>query len=132
MLRAVAHRHGEILPARLLDLLDDLTRETQAILKASAVLVGTLVEILRGELIEQVALMNRMHLDAVETRLLGDLRSLAHLADDVVDLVNRQRTAHHVEPAIHLGRRRDGSIVPELGEHAAETRGQLQEDVGTI
>src|SRR5262249_28608396 len=72
---------------------DDLDWEPRAVLDRPAVPVGTLVGAVPDELFEQVA-VGRMHLDAVEARLLGLARGVRVVADQASNLIGLQSTRH--------------------------------------
>ena len=107
-LEAEAHGHGIVLAAGTSNLLADLAGKAQAVLEAAAVLVGTVVEERDRELINEVALVDGVDLDAVEAGALRVEGTLAEAGYDSVDLVHRERSAHLVDPAVRDGRCRDG------------------------
>ena len=147
----VAQRDGEVVAAVALDGLDDLGRDAVAVLKTAAVLVRALVRVLRGELVERVALVHGVHLDAVHARVLAHLCGLGERLHQLVDLLHGERAAHHaVRPAVRRGGRarkdvvhvEDGlaqraeHLVLRHGHHqvvhghrAAEARGDLDEQL---
>ena len=71
----IAERYGIILTARLLYSLNDLCCKAVAILKASAVLVGTLIKEFYCKLVEQISLVNSVYLYSVNARFLTKLCS---------------------------------------------------------
>ena len=79
--------YWEVVPDCLVDGFDDLARESQPVFEGTAVLVGAMVELLGGELVQKVALVACMHLDPVKPGLIGHFCSDAELGDDLVDLV---------------------------------------------
>ena len=87
-LHAVTQGHGEVLTAGGLDRLDHLHREAVAVLEGAAVLIGTLVGPLHGELIQQVTLVDRMDLHAVYAGILTELGGLGEGLDDLMDLLD--------------------------------------------
>jgi len=148
----VAQRNGEVLAAGFLDGLDHLHRKTVAVLKASAVLVGALVEEFDGELVQQVALVHRVYLHAVHPCVAAELSGLGEGLDDLVDLLHRHLGAFNIgSPAGGLGAgtgqfvagvndgldQGAGELVLVQGAHqlgdgpgAAHTCGQLDEELG--
>ena len=66
----VPQRNREILAARLFYRADYLHREAVAVFERAAVFVRALVDIFKRELIEQIALVHGMNLNAVHARLL--------------------------------------------------------------
>ena len=81
----VAQGDGEVLACLALDLLDDLHGEAEAVFKGAAVHVGAVVPVFHGELVQQIALVHGVDLNAVHaglTQLFGGLaESLHHLPD---------------------------------------------------
>ncbi len=67
---AVAQGDRKIVAAGLFDSLNYLDREAVAILERAAVFVGALVDILKCELVEQIALMDCVNLNAVNACVL--------------------------------------------------------------
>ena len=103
----VTKRYGVVLAARLLDRLDDLCGEAVTVLKASAVIVGTLIEKFYCKLVKQVSLVYRVDLDAVDARIHTKLCGLCKRLDDLVDLLYRHLGADDiVRPSRRLGRGR--------------------------
>ena len=151
-LNAVADGHGKVVAAGTLDGTYDLGRETIPVLQAAAVLIGALVHVFQGELIEEIALMDGVHLDAVDTCLLEQARRLGERLDDLVDLRLGDLTRRHlVRPAVGRGARsgadalevhdglgsgaQDGVRVERLhertdGERSAEACRELHEQLG--
>ena len=148
---AVAQGDGEIVAARLLDSLNDLDREAVAVLERAAVFVGAFVYILEGELIEQIALVDCVNLNAVNARFLEHSRALRKCVDHLryLGLCHLPR-GYLVGPAVGRGARGGGDSVKiheglaensqrgvgvELlhhfadGEGAAEARGQLNKEL---
>ena len=135
-LRREADLDREVVPDRLVDGLDDLAREPQAVLQRSAVFVGAVVEPLDGELVNEVALMAGMHLDAVEASFIGNLRGDPELGDDLVDLVLGDLAAG--DPRIpHVGDFRRGGRLLTGTQHdrhddSSEPGTDLQDDAGVM
>ena len=69
-----------------LDGLDDLRREAVAVFQTSAILVGTLVDIFQGELVEKIALVHRVNLHAVHPGLFQQSGALGEGIDDLLNL----------------------------------------------
>ena len=98
---AVAQGHREIVPARRLDRLHDIHREAVAVLEAAAVLVGALVDIRQRKLIKEIALVDRMDLDAVDAGFLQELRVHRELIDESLYLLHGHLAGRHlVRPAV--------------------------------
>ena len=110
-LQRIAQRHRIVLAAARLDRLDDLGGEAQPVLQAAAVFVRALVEHRDGELVEQVAFVNGMDLDAVEARLLRDFGRVGELAHIGLHLDVGQLAADDAgEPAMRDRRRADAAF----------------------
>ena len=84
---AVTKRNREIVAASLFDCLNDLDRETVAVLEASAVFVGTLVDIFKCELVKKIALVNGVNLNAVNACVLEQLCALCECVNELFDLL---------------------------------------------
>ena len=95
-LNRVTEGYGVILTASLLDGLNDLGGKAVAVLKASTVFIGTLVEELDGKLVEEVALMHGVNLNTVNACLLAKLCGLGERLNDLVDLLNRHLGALNI------------------------------------
>ena len=127
-LEAQAHRHGEVGTARGLDALDDLDRGTQAVLEAAAILVLAVVGHRGGKLVEQVAPVDRVDLDAVEACLLRHGRALDHLVDlelDLLDREHRRRLVGRAEDRVSRG-------AVEARVVATEAHGELDEEARVV
>ena len=108
----VPQRHGEVLPAAFLDSLHDIGGKAVAVLQAPAVLVGALVGILGGKLVQGVALVDRVDLDAVHPCVHAELSSFGKGLYDLVDLLHSQRPGvYAVGPAVGGGRGAGGDEV---------------------
>ena len=95
---------GEVGSGFSLDGLDYLHREAEAVLEGAAVLVGTVVPVLHGELVEQVAFMDGMYLNAVDPGLSQTLGGLTEGFHHLLDLGHGERTGLHVlSPAVGGG-----------------------------
>ncbi|MBO7177306.1 MAG: NAD(P)-binding protein, partial [Clostridia bacterium] len=92
----VTQGNGIILTASLLDGADDLGGKAIAILKASAIFIGTLVEKFNGKLIQQISFVHSMHLNAVNTCIAAELGSFGKGLDDLVDLFHRHFGANDI------------------------------------
>ena len=86
-LYGVTERYGIILTALCLDSLYDLSRKAIAVLKGSAVLVGTLVVELDSELVEEVALVYCVYLNTVNACVTAELCSLGKRLYNLVDMM---------------------------------------------
>ena len=82
----VTQGDGEVVTGILMDALDDLDREAEAVLEGSAVLVGTEVPVLHGELVEQVTFMDSVDLNAIDACIAQLLRGLTEGFDHFLDL----------------------------------------------
>lgn len=149
----VTQGDGEVRSGFLLDLLDDIGGEAQAVLQRAAVLVGTVVEVRDGELVESVALVDGVDLDAVDTGLAQELGGLAEGGDALLDLLNGQRLGLVVLlPAVgrvggggaevlgvhyRAGELADDRVVKAHADHVGDGHGtsaaggQLDEQLGT-
>ena len=147
----VTQGHREVGAGLTLDGLHDLDREAEAVLERAAVLVGTMVPVGDGELVKQVALVDSVDLNAVDTGLAQLLRGLAERIDHLVDLFHGHRTREHVLlPTVrgggggraavadvdHGSGERAEELVVVQGDHpggnshgAAETSGELNEQL---
>ena len=82
----ISERNGEILAAFLLDSLDYLGCETISVLKGAAVFVGPLIDIFKGELVEQIALVDSVDLNAVHACVLEHLGGLSKCVYHLLNL----------------------------------------------
>ena len=82
----VTQGDGEVVAGILVDALDDLDGEAETVLEGSAVLVGTEVPVLHGELVKQVAFMDSVDLNAVDAGIAQLLRGLTERFDHFLDL----------------------------------------------
>jgi len=80
--------HGEVVAGLALDGLDDLHGEAIAVLEGSAVLVGTIVHVGYGELVQQIAFVDCVDLDAVYAGFSEHSCGLAESVDLLLDLLN--------------------------------------------
>ncbi len=100
----VTQRDGEIIAGLSVDLLDDLGGKAQTVFKAAAVLVGTEVHVRDGELVEVVALVDGVDLNAVDAGLAQLLGGGAEVPDHLLDLLNGEGTGVEVVgPAVGRG-----------------------------
>ena len=108
----VAQRDGEVVTALGLDRLDDFDGEAVAVLEGSSILVTPVVEVGQCELVEQVAFMDGMYFDAVDSRLLQEVGRLGEGCDYVEDLLARDLSGWKaVRPAVGSGGRRRSDLV---------------------
>ena len=148
----VTQGHREVGAGLTLDGLHDLDRETETVLERAAVLVGTMVPVGDGELVKQIAFVDGVDLNAVDTGLTQQLRGLAERIDHLVDLFDGHRAGEHVLlPTVRgsgsgsaavadvddgLGKGAEHLVVvqsdhPGGNSHgAAETSGELNEQLG--
>jgi len=97
----VTQGHGEVLAGVALDGLDDIGGKAQPVLQRSAVLVGTIVHVGDGELVQGIALMDCMDLHAVDAGVAQALCGLAEGVDHLLNLGLGQRTGLDVlSPAV--------------------------------
>ncbi len=73
--------HGEISAAGVLDCFKRFSRKAQSVLKAAAVFVGAAVGEAQRKLVEQIAVMQRMELNAVKAGKLAVFRSDGKLVE---------------------------------------------------
>ena len=93
---AVSERYREIVAAGGFYRLYDLDREAVSVFKRSAVFVGTLVDVFQRELIEQIALVHRMNLNAVNARVLQHFCAFCERFNELADLVNGHGARRHL------------------------------------
>ena len=87
-----------------MDLLNDLGGEAQTVLQRAAVLVGTEVHVRNGKLVEVVAFVNGVDLNAVDTGFAQLLGSGAEVPYHLLDLFDREGTGGQtVGPAVGRG-----------------------------
>ena len=84
---AVTQRNREIVAANLFDGLNNLCRKTVTVLKTSAVLIGTLVDIFKCELIKKITLVNGMNFNSVNACILKELCCFCKSVNHFPDLV---------------------------------------------
>ena len=147
----IAQRNGIILAAGFLDRLDNLDGETITVFETAAVFVRALVGVRESELIQEIALVHGVHLDAVHPRLLAKAGGLGKSIDELLYLLLGERAAGGVlRPARGKFARRGadmlyvnhgfeqraqklalehGSERVGDGERTPETRGQLHEQL---
>ena len=117
---AVAQGDREVVAARLLDSLNYLDCETIAILKRAAVFVGALVDIFKGELVEQIALVDCVNLNAVNACVLEHLCALCERIDKLLDFsLGHLSRGNFIRPAVGRGARGSRDLV-EIHEGLAE------------
>ena len=111
----VAQGDGEVAARGVLYVLDYVGGVAQAVIQAAAVLVGAVVEILYSELVERVALMHGVYLDAVHPGLAQQAGGLAEGLGALLDLGDGQRTGLVVLlPAVRRG---GGACAQIFGVH---------------
>src|SRR5699024_956567 len=71
--------------------LDYVGSKAEPVLQGTAVLVGAVVEVRNGELVERIALVHGVDLNAVDAGLAQELRGLAEGLDALLDLLNGER-----------------------------------------
>ena len=86
----ITQRDGVVVAADFLDLFDDLTGEPQTVLQRTAVRVIPVVRVGHGELVEEVALVDGVDLDAVDPDLLAAQGRLTERIHELVDHVLRE------------------------------------------
>ena len=149
----VTERYGEVIACILVDALNDLNGEAEAVLEGSAVLVGTVVPVRHGELVKQVAFVDCVDLNAVNAGVAETLCGLTESFDHFLDLGYGEGTSHNIlSPAVRSGGAGCSGILnvddggsqlvekvvlcksghPAVDSHgAAEACCQLNEDLGT-
>ena len=124
----VAQGDGEVAAGGVLDVLHDVGGEAQAVVQAAAVLVGAPVEVLDGELVERIALVHGMDLNAVHPGLAQQARGLAEGLGALLDLGHGQRAGLVVLlPAVGRGRGAGGQVVGVHHELAGLAQGGMVE-----
>ena len=91
-LNGVTEGYGEVFASLLLDLLNDLNRETETVLERAAVLVVTLVPVLHGELVKQVTFVNSVDFYAVNACVTQHLCGLTKVVNHFLNFLNGKRT----------------------------------------
>ena len=141
---AVPHGDGVILAAELLYLPDDVRAETKAVLQAAAVLVGTVVHVGHGELVQKVALVHGMDLHSVDARLLAEGGGFCVGLDGLLDLIDGEGPVLQGRfPDVgHPVAGCDQHLLPDLLRHfiharkyhlgTAEAGAQLEEEFGAV
>ncbi len=84
----IAEGDGESLAAGAFNGLDDFGGKTVTVFKRTAVFVGSLIGIFHGELIEHVALMDGVHLDAVHAGLHAEPGGFGEGFDNLMDFAD--------------------------------------------
>ena len=127
-LHAEAYGHGVIRAAGFLDAFDDHSCAAESVFKAAAELVGALVRELHCELIEDVAPVHAVNLDAVEAAGLGKLCELDHAVDLCFNVFAGHLACFDagIFPA-----RKDGRCLL-VQTHAAVTHGHLHEYLAAV
>ena len=116
---------GEVVAGLLMNGLDDLSSEAQTVLQGAAVLVGTEVHVRNGELVEVVAFVNGVNLDAVDTGFTQLLGGGAEVPDHLLDLFHGEGTGSQVvRPAVRRGGSRSAGIL-----HVDDGTGELVQQV---
>ena len=108
----VAQRHREVLSAGSLDGLYDFGREAVPVFEAAAVAVVAEVRVLHRELVQQVALVDRVNLDPVNACVHAELGGLREGVDHLLDFLDGERARHNgVVPAVWRGAGGGGHVV---------------------
>ena len=131
--RAVAHEHGVVRAAGLLDAADHVGGNAQTVLQAAAVFVGAEIEVRHGELVKQIALVNGMDLHAVTAGFLRERRAVYHDIDQLVYLILGQGAMLHLrgKDVRHAVARRDHRpLIIEIWKGDAEVRTQAAAHAG--
>ncbi len=71
---AIAKAHWKIFSARFFDSFDDFHRKTVTIFKRTTIFIGPMVDVLQRELIEKIAFVDGVNLDAIDARFFEKLR----------------------------------------------------------
>ena len=109
---AVAQRYREVLAAGLLDGLNDLDGEAIPVLERTAIFVVATIDVGQRELIEQIPLVHRVDLDAVDARLLQQHRATAERVDHLVNLLDGHLARGNlVRPSVRRGACRRANAV---------------------
>ena len=87
----VTQGHREVCTGLALYRLDYVGSKAEPVLQGTAVLVGAVVEVRNGELVERIALVHGVDLNAVDAGLAQELRGLAEGLDALLDLLNGER-----------------------------------------
>ena len=121
----IAQRDGEVFAALGLDGLDDLGREAVAVFKAAAVFIGSLVEELHGELVEEVSLMDCVDFHTVHPGFHAQLCCLGKGFDDLGDLFPGHLGADDLLIPASLGRTGTCQIVGSIDNGLEDSSCQL-------
>ena len=126
------YSNGVVLTARPADLFNNLSEKTLAVFKASTVLIGTVVPLCGGELVDEVTTVG-MYLYDINTGVLGQLCRLAHGLNEALDALGRKLTAYKGRNVIVRNRagrvRRRMRVYPV---HTAYARGELDAKLGAV
>ena len=116
----VAQGNGEVGAAGGLYSLNYLDREAETVLEGATVLVGAVVHVGDGELVEQVALVNSVNLNAIDTGIHELLGGLGKGFDLILNLLDGHRAGLDlIVPAVR-GSGSGGSDVIEVGDGGGE------------
>ena len=97
----VAQGHGEVVARLALDRPDYIGGEAQTVFQGSAVLIGAVVHVGDGELVQSVALVDGVDLNAVDAGFAQTFRGLAEGVDHLLDLFFGQGAGFYaVVPAV--------------------------------
>jgi len=108
----VAQGDGEVGAAGSLDGLNYLDREAETVLEGAAVLVGAVVHVGDGELVEQVALVDSVNLNAIDTGVHELLGGLGKGFDLILNLLDCHRAGLDlVVPAVRGSGSGGGDVV---------------------
>ena len=127
---ADAHAERNTVSRCLLDRLEHLDRQAQAVLERSAIGIGPVIEKRRCEGAQQ-AVMGDLHFDAVEARLDQVAGTRREAIDYGTDVVVVDRLGAEVARRLrHLGRRPQD--MRRMFERGVAAMGQLAEDLGAM
>ena len=116
----VAQRNGKVIAAGSLYRLNYLNGEAVAIFKAATVLIGAVVHVGNGELVEQIALVDCVDLNAIDTGIHELLCGLCKCVDLVVDLLYGHRAGLDLLVPAVGGRRSGSGYVVKVCDRACD------------
>ena len=116
----VTQGDGEVVAGLLVDLLNDLGGKAQTVLQGAAVLVGTEVHVRDGELVEVVAFVHGVDLNAVDAGLAQLLGGGAEVPHHLLDLFDREGTGGQVVGPAVGGSGSGGAGVLHVDDGAGE------------
>jgi len=103
-LRTEAHCHREIPAAGPRDFLADFFRKAKPVLQASAVFVSSVIKEGNSELVDKIALMDRVNLHTVEACSFRIKRTFSKAFYNLMNLILRKLPTGLVKPAMGNGR----------------------------